>query len=151
MKNSPSVSKHREFVSNARAEMMAEYAITILSRGENHWVVSPGEVVQKNGTNKFRLTVNMRYVNRQLGPKHFEFEGLKDLADLAEGGPRDDIRPNVGMLPRGSSSEVADLRRAQAGRAVLRVQLHALRAFDKPLDLLQGNAGVGDAMEEGRH
>jgi hypothetical protein len=43
-------------------------------------------VVPKRGNNKFRLTVNMRYVNRHLGKKVFKFEGLKDLADLAERG-----------------------------------------------------------------
>jgi hypothetical protein len=35
---------------------------------------------------KFRLAVNMRYVNRHLGRKVFKFEGLKDLSDLAEKG-----------------------------------------------------------------
>ena len=49
-------------------------------------MVSPLGVVRKPRTNKFRLTVNMRYVNRHLGKKAFKFEGLKDLADLAERG-----------------------------------------------------------------
>ena len=49
-------------------------------------VVSPLGVVPKRGTDKFRLTVNMRYVNKHLGKKAFKFEGLKDLADLAERG-----------------------------------------------------------------
>ncbi len=43
-------------------------------------------MVPKRGTDKFRLTVNMRYVNKHLGKKAFKFEGLKDLADLAERG-----------------------------------------------------------------
>ena len=34
------------------------------------------------------LTVNLRYVNRHLGKKVFKFEGLRDLADLAERGDR---------------------------------------------------------------
>jgi hypothetical protein len=33
-----------------------------------------------------RLTVNMRLVNHHLVDKGFKFEGLKDLADLAERG-----------------------------------------------------------------
>ena len=43
-------------------------------------------VVRKPRTDKCRLTVNMRYVNRHVGNKAFKFEGLKDLADLAEKG-----------------------------------------------------------------
>jgi hypothetical protein len=42
--------------------------------------------VPKKGAGKFRLTVNMRYVNGHLGKKAFKFEGLKDLSDLAERG-----------------------------------------------------------------
>ena len=41
-------------------------------------------VVRKPRADKFKLTVNMRYVNRHLGNYAFIFEGLKDLADLAE-------------------------------------------------------------------
>jgi hypothetical protein len=40
----------------------------------------------KEGENKFRLMVNMKYVNRHLGQKAFKFEELKDLADLFERG-----------------------------------------------------------------
>jgi hypothetical protein len=40
--------------------------------------------VPKRGTDKFRLTLNMRYVNKHLRKKAFKFEGPKDLADLAE-------------------------------------------------------------------
>ncbi len=43
-------------------------------------------MVPKRGTDKFRLTVNMRYVNKRLGEKAFKFERLKDLSDLAERG-----------------------------------------------------------------
>ena len=43
-------------------------------------------VTPKKGTDKFRLTVNMRYVNGHQGTKVFKFEGLKDLSDLAERG-----------------------------------------------------------------
>ena len=43
-------------------------------------------VVSKRGTNKFRLTASMRYVNMHLVKKVLKFEGLKDLADLAERG-----------------------------------------------------------------
>ncbi len=49
-------------------------------------MVSPLGVVPKAKTGKFRLTANMRFVNRHLGDNAFKFEGLKDLADLAERG-----------------------------------------------------------------
>jgi hypothetical protein len=60
--------------------------VTRLPPGKKPMVVSPLGVVPKRKTNKFRLAVNMRYVNQHLGKKVFKFEGLKDLADLAERG-----------------------------------------------------------------
>ena len=84
MDNAPSAKEHHEFVSAAVAEMLLAGAITRLPPGEKPWVVSPLGVVPKPRTDKFRLTVNMRYVNRHLGRKAFKFEGLKDLSDLAE-------------------------------------------------------------------
>ena len=69
---------------NVVTEMVIEKVITMMSPSEKPWVVSPFGAVPERGTDKFRLTVNMRYVNRHLGLKAFNFEGLKDLADLAE-------------------------------------------------------------------
>jgi len=66
--------------------MLAANAVTLLPPGEKPTVVRPLGVVPKRGTEKFRLTVNMRYVNRRLGRKVFKFEGLKDVSDLAEKG-----------------------------------------------------------------
>jgi hypothetical protein len=86
MQNSSSASEHHEFVTNAVAEMVAEKVVTMLPPDEKPLVVSPLGVVPKKGTDKFRLTVNMRYVNGYLGKKAFKFEGLKDLSDLAERG-----------------------------------------------------------------
>ena len=98
--------EHHEFVSGAVAETMAKYAVTKLPLGEKPIIVSPLEVVPKRGTNKFRLTVNTRYVNRHLRKNVFKFEGLKDLADLAERVDHAvsfDVIPgyyNVGLRPR---------------------------------------------------
>jgi hypothetical protein len=86
MQNSSSASEHREFVTNAVAEMVAEKAVTMMPPGEKPWVVSLLGVVTKKGTDKFRLTINLRYVNGHLGKKAFKFEGLKDLSDLVERG-----------------------------------------------------------------
>ncbi len=58
----------------------------MLPPSEKPWVVSTLGVVPKKGTDMFRLTVNNRYVNGDLGKKAFKFEGLKDLSDLAERG-----------------------------------------------------------------
>ena len=72
--------EHREFVSGA----VAKTSLTRLLPGENPMVVmSPLGLVLKWETNKFRLTVNIRYVNRHMEKKVFKFEGLKYLADLA--------------------------------------------------------------------
>ncbi len=81
--NAPSASEHSESASGAVEEMLGADAVTLLPPGEKPLVVSPLGVVPKRGTDKFRLTVNMRYVNKHLGKKAFKFEGLKDMADLA--------------------------------------------------------------------
>ena len=86
MRNTTSAMEHHEFVSGAVSEMLAEGVVTKQPPVEKPMVVSPLGVVPKRGNNKFRLIVNMRYVNRHLGKKVFKFEGLKDLADLAERG-----------------------------------------------------------------
>jgi hypothetical protein len=81
--NAPSSAEGRDFVSSTVAEMMAGNAVTLLPPGERHWVVSPLGLVRKPQADKFMLTFNTRYVNRHLGKKAFNFEGLKDLADSA--------------------------------------------------------------------
>ncbi len=86
MRNAASAMEHHELVSGAVSEILVEDVVTKLPSGEKPMVVSPLGVVPKCGTNKFRLVVNMRYVNRYLGKKVFQFEGLKDQADLAERG-----------------------------------------------------------------
>ncbi len=78
--------EHNEFVSGAVEEMLGTDAMTLLPPRGKPQVVSPVGVMPKRGTDKHRLTVNMRYVNKHLGKKAFKFEGLNDLADLAERG-----------------------------------------------------------------
>jgi hypothetical protein len=56
-------------------------SLRAMSSGEKPRVVSPLGLVPKRGTDKFRLNVNMQYVNKHSGKKDFKFEGLKDLAD----------------------------------------------------------------------
>jgi len=63
MENCSTASEHREFVTNAVVEMVAERVVTMMSPGKKPLVVSPLGVLPKKGTNKFRLTVNIRYVN----------------------------------------------------------------------------------------
>ncbi len=72
--------EHHDFISDA----VAKNAVSRLPPGKNPMVVIPLGLVPKRGTITFRLTVNMRYVNRHLREKVFKFEGLnKDLAALA--------------------------------------------------------------------
>ncbi len=66
MRNAPSTLEHCEFVTNEVAEMVDEKTVTMLPPSEKPWVVSPLGVVPKKGTDKFHLTFNMRYCNRQL-------------------------------------------------------------------------------------
>ena len=80
MTNALSVLEHREFVSGAVAEMLAADCVTLLPLGEKPWVVSPLGVVHKARTEKFRLTANMRFVNRHLEDKTSKFEGPGGLA-----------------------------------------------------------------------
>ncbi len=82
--NAPSAMEHNEFVSCAVAEMLAADAVTLFPPGERPLVVSPLGVVPKRGTDKFRLVVNMRYVNKHLGKKAFKFEGLKNPAERGD-------------------------------------------------------------------
>ena len=84
--NSPSAGAHGEFVSSAIAEMLLAGAITQLPFGARPAVVSPLGVVPKPRSEKLRLIINMRYVNRHLIKRVFKFEGLADLADLAKKG-----------------------------------------------------------------
>jgi len=83
-KNSSLSFEHRHLVTNAVAETVTKKTVTMLPPDEEPWVVSLFGVVPKRGTDKLRLTVSMRYVNRHLGQKAFKFEELKDLADYAE-------------------------------------------------------------------
>ena len=66
--------------------MLAAGAISKLPVGFKPEVVSPLGVVPKGKNGKFRLIINMSYVNDHLVMNKFKFEGLSDLADLAEKG-----------------------------------------------------------------
>jgi len=66
--------------------MLAAGVVSILPKGERPEVVSPLGVVPKGTESKFRLIINMSYVNEHLVKQKFKFEGLKDLVDMAEKG-----------------------------------------------------------------
>jgi hypothetical protein len=137
---------------SAVAEIMAEKDATMLPPCEKPWVVSPLGVVPKKGTDKFRLTVNMRYVNGHLGLKTFKFEGLIDLSDLAERGDHAvsyDMMSgyyHVGLHPR-SRTFVGFM---WGGRYYV-YKLPPLRIVDGTLGFLQGDDRIGDLLVEGRH
>jgi hypothetical protein len=84
--NSPSALAHEYFVTPALAEMLEAGAISKLPVGYKLEVVSPLGVVPKGKAGKFRLIINMSYVNDHLVTNKSKFEGLSDLADLAEKG-----------------------------------------------------------------
>ncbi len=64
MANAPSAVEHRDFVSGAVVEILAGNSVTLMPPSEKPCVVSPLGVVRKPRTDKIRLTVNIRYVNR---------------------------------------------------------------------------------------
>ena len=66
--------------------MLAAGAISILSKGERPEVVSPLGVVPKGTEGKFRLIINVSYVNEHLAKLKLKFEGLRDLAYMAKKG-----------------------------------------------------------------
>ncbi len=85
-RNAPSVFQHKGFVNDAIKEMVESGALTRLPRGHRPTVVSPIGVVAKPHSDKFRLVINMRYVNKHLAKNVFKFKGLVDLVDMAEKG-----------------------------------------------------------------
>jgi len=54
---------HESFVTSAVKEMLAAGAISTLPKGERPEVVSPLGVVTKGTEGKFRLIIDMKYVN----------------------------------------------------------------------------------------
>jgi hypothetical protein len=84
--NSSSALAHEGVVSPALAEMLEAGATSKLPVGYKPEVVSPLGVVPKGKEGKFRLIVNMSYVNDHLVTNKFKFEGLSDLADLRRKG-----------------------------------------------------------------
>jgi len=84
--NSPSALAHEAFVFPALAEMLEAGDVSKLPVGYKPEVVSPLGVVPKGKEGKFRLIISMSYVNDHLVTNKFKFEGLSDLADLAEKG-----------------------------------------------------------------
>jgi hypothetical protein len=85
-KNSSSALAHGDFVTSAIEEMLEAGDVSRLRIGESPEVMRPLGVVPKSTEGKFRLIINMSYVNEHLVKKKFLFEGLKDPADLAKKG-----------------------------------------------------------------
>ena len=73
-------------MTSAIEEMLAAGTISIFPGGERPEVVSFLGVVPKGSEGKFELITNTRHVNEHLMKNKFKFEGLKDLADMAEKG-----------------------------------------------------------------
>jgi hypothetical protein len=83
MTNSKSALENHNFVTKAISDMVGAGAASALPFGVIPTVVSPLGVVPKPHSEKFRLILNMRYVNNHLVKRIFKFEGLFDIADMA--------------------------------------------------------------------
>jgi hypothetical protein len=69
--------------------MLVAGVISILPRGERPEMVSPLGVVPKGTEGKFRLVINMRYVNKYLVKIKVQVRGVERPVGLGiEGGPR---------------------------------------------------------------
>jgi hypothetical protein len=86
MPNYKSALGHHECVTSAISEMVEAGAASALLACFIPTAVSPLGVVPKPRLNKSRLIVNMIYVNKQITKRVFKFEGLSDIADMAEKG-----------------------------------------------------------------
>ncbi len=67
-------------------EMVEVGALIRLPKGQRPAVVTQIKVVRKPRSDKFRLVIKLRYVNQYLAKKVFKFEGLSNLAVIAEKG-----------------------------------------------------------------
>ena len=86
MPSSKSPLENYEFVTKAISDMVEAGAAAALPFGVIPTVVSPLGVVPKPHSEKLRLIVNMRYVINHLVERIFKFEGLSDIADMANKG-----------------------------------------------------------------
>ena len=66
--------------------MLEAGAISKLPVGFRPEVVNPLGVVSKGKEEKFRLVINVSYANDHMVTNKFKFEGISDLANLAEKG-----------------------------------------------------------------
>ena len=88
MPNSKLALEHHDFVTSAISEIVEASAASALPTCFVPIVVSPLGVIPKPHSNKLGLIVNMIYVNKHLTKRVFKFEGLSDIADMAE---KDDL------------------------------------------------------------
>jgi hypothetical protein len=62
--------------------MVEAGAASVLPTGGIPTVVSPLGLVPKPHSEKLRIIVNMRYVNKHLVKRVFKFEGLSEIVDM---------------------------------------------------------------------
>ncbi len=86
MPNSKSALEHNELVNKAISEMVEAGAASALPTGVIPTVVSPLGVVPKPHSDKLRLIVNMRYVNKSPRQASLLIQGLCDIVDMADKG-----------------------------------------------------------------
>ena len=79
--NAPLALNHKECVTGAIKEMVKAGALTRLPKGQRPTVVIFIDVVRKLRSDKFRLVVNTRCMNKHLAKKVFKFEGWSDSMD----------------------------------------------------------------------
>jgi hypothetical protein len=79
--NAPSALDHKECVTGAIKELVEAGALTRLPKGQRPTVVILIGVVRKPRSDKVRLVVNTRCMDKHLAKKVFKFEGWSDSTD----------------------------------------------------------------------
>ena len=82
MRNSVSAVKYRKFVDEAVSQLLSAGAIQQVRQCPK--AVSPFGVVTKTNSDKLKLIVNMRYVNKALVIPKFKMETLSSLEDVSK-------------------------------------------------------------------
>jgi hypothetical protein len=80
---SKSALENHEFVTKASSDMAEESAASALPTGVIPTVVNSLSVAPKPHSERLRLVVNMRYANNHLVKRVLKFEGLYDIANMA--------------------------------------------------------------------
>ena len=149
--NSKSTLEQHEFVTKAIYEMVEAGTASALPAGVIPTVESPLGVVPKPHSDKLRLIVNMRYVNNHLVKRVLKFEGLSDIADMADKGiTHCPLTSRRGIIMR-LYIQILGALLDSSGRGNTASTMTYLLGCQKPLGFFKSHPRVGDILESKRN